>query len=62
MKDKNIYKPKIFIRVVIMTLSLVSINACTTIQKAIAPEAVAVIPQKIYKATKVKFNDGGILP
>ena len=62
MKDKNIYKPKKFIRVAIMALSLVGINACTTIQKAIAPEAVAVIPQKIYKATKIKFNDGGIWP
>ena len=46
MKDKNIYKPKKFIRVAIMALSLVGINACSTIQKAIAPEAAAVIPQK----------------
>jgi len=44
-----------------LLISLIGITACANTHKAIDPKS-AVIPQKIYKAQPVKFNDGGIWP
>ena len=49
------------LKIAVLMLCLIGITACANTHKAIDPKS-AVIPQKIYKAQPVKFNDGGIWP
>ena len=61
MKNKNFFLPGNIFKITVLTLALVGITACANTHKAIDSKS-AVIPQKIYKAKPVKYNDGGIWP
>ena len=61
MKNKNFFLPGNIFKITVLTLALVGITACANTHKAIDSKS-AVIPQKIYKAEPVKYNDGGIWP
>ena len=61
MKNKNFFLPGNIFKMAVLTLTLVGITACANTHKAIDSKS-AVIPQKIYKAKPVKYNDGGIWP
>ena len=61
MKNKNFSVLGNIFKMAVMTLALVGITACANTHKAIDSKS-AVIPQKIYKAKPVKYNDGGIWP
>ena len=61
MQNKNFFLPGNIFKITVLTLALVGITACANTHKAIDSKS-AVIPQKIYKAKPVKYNDGGIWP
>jgi len=61
MTNKNFFLPGNIFKMAVLTLALVGITACANTHKAIDSKS-AVIPQKIYKAKPVKYNDGGIWP
>ena len=61
MNNKNFFLPGNIFKITVLTLALVGITACANTHKAIDSKS-AVIPQKIYKAKPVKYNDGGIRP
>ena len=61
MENKNFFLPGNIFKITVLTLALVGITACANTHKAIDSKS-AVIPQKIYKAKPVKYNDGGIWP
>ena len=61
MKNKNFFLLKNTLNITLLTFTLVGVTACANTHRAIDPKA-TVIPQKIYKAKPIKFNDGGIWP
>jgi flagellar L-ring protein precursor FlgH len=61
MKNKNFFLLKNTLSITLLTFTLVGVTACANTHRAIDPKA-TVIPQKIYQAKPIKFNDGGIWP
>ena len=61
MKNKDFFLLGNIFKIAVLLWALVGITACANTHKAIDSKS-AVIPQKIYKALPVKYNDGGIWP